>query len=62
MPDAVMSRFNGIDAFEVSTDGESIVLRPFEGTDADAVRARLETEGITEQDVVDAIAWARSGK
>jgi hypothetical protein len=48
----------------VTEDNGRIVLTPVRINRADAVRARLADLGITETDVVDAVAWARkkSGK
>lgn len=59
LPKAVITRFGGVDYFDVSTDGESIVLRPLRVSRADEVRTYLEDLGITEDDVRDAFAWAR---
>jgi hypothetical protein len=59
LPKAVVTRFKGVEYFDVSTDGESITLRPLQRSRLDEVRAKLEELGITEQDVTDAIAWAR---
>lgn len=59
LPKAVITRFGGVDYFDVSTDGESIVLRPLRVSRADEVRTYLEDLGITEDDVRDAVAWAR---
>jgi hypothetical protein len=59
LPKAVVTRFKGVEYFDVSTDGESITLRPLRQSRLDEVRAKLEQLGITEQDVTDAIAWAR---
>jgi len=59
LPKAVATRFAGVEYFEVSTDGRSITLRPFQRSRADEVREHLAQLGITEQDVRDAIAWAR---
>lgn len=60
LPKGVIARFGGIDYFDVSTDGESIVLRPLRVSRADEVRAYLDELGITEDDVRDAVAWARA--
>ena len=60
LPKAVVSHFGGIDYFDVSTDGESITLRPLRRSRADEVRAYLAELGITEDDVRDAVAWARN--
>ena len=60
LPKAVVRRFGEIDYFDVSTDGDSIVLRPLRPSRADEVRARLAKMGITENDVRDAVEWARN--
>ena len=62
LPKAVVNRFHGVEYFDVSTDGECIVLRPLERSRAGEVRARLEQLGIDEQDVTAAVSWARKGK
>lgn len=62
LPKAVATRFNGVEYFEVSTNGECIVLRPLQKSRASEVRARLEKLGIDEHDVAAAISWARKGK
>ena len=62
LPKAIASQFGGVEYFEVSTDGDAISLRPLRRSRADEVRQKLELLGITEQDVADAIAWARSSE
>lgn len=59
LPKAVVSRFVGVDYFDVSTDGECVVLRPLKKSRADEVRARLAELGIEEREVNDAVRWAR---
>lgn len=59
LPKTVVSKFGNVEYFDVSTDGETIVLRPLRPSRADEVRARLEQLGIKEQDVYDAVTWAR---
>ncbi|WP_058185457.1 hypothetical protein [Terracidiphilus gabretensis] len=59
LPKAVTSRFEGIEYFEIATDGTSITLRPLRLSRADEVRARLDKLGIGEQDIANSIAWAR---
>lgn len=61
LPKTVVARFNGVEYFDVSTDGETIVLRPLQISRADEVRARLAQLGVEEQDVSAAVAWARQG-
>jgi hypothetical protein len=62
LPKAVATRFKGVEYFEVSTDGSAITLKPLRPSRLDEVRAHLEKLGITEQDITDAIAWARESK
>jgi bifunctional DNA-binding transcriptional regulator/antitoxin component of YhaV-PrlF toxin-antitoxin module len=62
LPKAVASRFAGVKYFEVSTDGSAITLKPLQRSRLDEIRDKLEALGITEQDVTDAIAWARQGQ
>lgn len=59
LPKAVVTRFSGVEYFDVSTDGISIVLRPLKRSRAEEVRAQLIQLGIEEQDVSDAVSWAR---
>jgi hypothetical protein len=59
LPKAVVTRFDGVEYFDVSTDGECIILRPLQRSRADEVRARLVQLGIEEQDVTAAVSWAR---
>ncbi len=62
LPKAIASQFGGVEYFEVSTDGEAISLRPLRRSRIEEVWQKLEELGITEDDVADAIAWARSSK
>jgi hypothetical protein len=59
LPETVLTRFAGIDYFDVTADEKCIVLRPAQMSHADEVRMRLEQHGISEQDVAAAICWAR---
>jgi hypothetical protein len=59
LPKAVATRFSGVEYFDVSTDGECIVLRPLQKSRADEVRAKLAELGIGEEDVTAAVSWAR---
>lgn len=62
LPKAVVTRFKGVDYFDVSTDGTSIILRPLQMSRADEVRTRLTELGIEEQDVSAAVSWARKSE
>ena len=59
LPKAVVTRFAGVEYFDVSTDGASIVLRPLRRSRADEVREQLAALGIDEHDVAAAMDWAR---
>ena len=59
LPKAVVTRFSDVEYFDVSTDGECIVLRPLQKSRADEVRAKLAELGIGEEDVTAAVSWAR---
>jgi hypothetical protein len=59
LPKTVVSRFGNVEYFDVSTDGETIVLRPLRISRIDEIRGRLAQIGIAEEDVSDALSWAR---
>ena len=59
LPKAVATQFPEIEYFEVSSDGNCITLRPLRKSRADEVRARLHELGIAEDDVRNAVSWAR---
>lgn len=62
IPKAVATRFAGVEYFDVSTDGTSITLKPLQRSRMEEVWAHIEKLGITEQDVSDAVAWARQSE
>lgn len=59
LPKAVVSRFPGVDYFEVSEEDGRIVLQPVRPSRADEVRAKLAQLGIVPDDVKRAVKWAR---
>jgi hypothetical protein len=59
LPKAVVTRFSGVEYFDVSTDGSAITLKPLRRSRLEEIQDKLAKLGITEQDVTDAIAWAR---
>ena len=62
LPKKIVDQFPGIDYFEVRKEGDCIVLEPLRRERAWEVRERLESLGITEEDVEGAVSWARSRK
>lgn len=62
LPKAVMSRFVGTEYFDVQAENGRLILTPMKLNRADAVRSKMDALGLTEQDVEDAVAWARDEK
>ncbi|MFA5664684.1 AbrB/MazE/SpoVT family DNA-binding domain-containing protein [Castellaniella sp.] len=58
-PKAAVSGVDATEYFDVTVEGGRIILTPVRVLKAQAVREKLEKLGITEQDVEDAVAWAR---
>ena len=61
LPDKLLASFPGVDCFSASVEDGRTVLVPLRPSRADAVREKLAELGITEEDVKDAVAWARRG-
>ena len=62
LPKAITGAIEATDYFDVTTENDRIVLTPVRINRADGVRARLAELGLSEADVKDAVAWARSSK
>lgn len=62
LPKAVIAAFEGCEYFDVTNETGRIVLTPVRVTRADAVRAKLADLGVKEDDVADAVAWARRSR
>ena len=59
LPKAAVSKVDAAEYFDVAVEAGRIVLVPIRLQQAQAVRQKLEELGITEQDIEDAVAWAR---
>ena len=59
VPSTVVADFPGVDCFAVARDGERIILTPLQLPPIDAVWAQTAAQGLTEQDVAEAVKWAR---
>jgi hypothetical protein len=59
LPKAIVKTAGEADYYDVTVQDGKIVLTPIRLHQADAVRAKLEELGITQEDVSEAIAWAR---
>ena len=59
LPKAIVQTAGEADYYDVTVQDGKIVLTPVRLHQADAVRAKLAELEITENDIADAIAWAR---
>lgn len=59
LPKAVTDAVGATDYFEVEIRNGQIILTPVRIQRADAVRAKLAELNLSEQDITDAVAWAR---
>jgi len=59
LPKAVLQQIGEVEYFDVQADEGKIVLTPMKMYPADKVRGKLRDLGITENDIADAIAFAR---
>lgn len=59
LPKSVTNVVGPTEYFEVEARDGQIILTPVRIQRADAVRAKLAQLDLTEQDVADAVAWAR---
>lgn len=62
LPKAVVSQFPGARYFEVRAEKGRIVLVPAKLSSLDSVWQKMESLGITEKDVEEAVRWARGRK
>ena len=62
LPKSIVTSIAKTDYFDVEVVNGRIILTPVRIQQADAVRAKLEALGINNQDVVDAIQWARKSQ
>jgi hypothetical protein len=59
LPKSVTQALGEVEYFDVQTRDGQVILTPVRIQRADAVRARLAELGLNEQDIADAVAWAR---
>ena len=60
LPKAVTAEVESTDYFDISVENGRIILTPVRINRANGVQAKLAELGLTEKDISDAIAWARS--
>lgn len=59
LPKSIVTAIGPVEYFDIETRNGAIVLTPVRIQRADAVRAKLAELGLQENDVADAVAWAR---
>ena len=59
LPKSVTNALGEVEYFDVQTRDGQIILTPVRIQRADAVRAKLAELDLNEQDIADAVAWAR---
>ena len=59
LPKAVVSDLQGYEYFEVTKETGRLVLTPVRLTRVETVRAKLTELGVDENDVAEAVTWAR---
>ena len=60
LPKSITNALGPVEYFEVEIQNGQVVLTPVRIQRADAVRAKLAELGLTQEDVNDAVAWARA--
>jgi bifunctional DNA-binding transcriptional regulator/antitoxin component of YhaV-PrlF toxin-antitoxin module len=61
LPKSITRAIGNSEYFDVKVEGGQIILTPVKIQRADAVRSKLASLEICEQDIADAVAWARKG-
>jgi len=62
LPKSVTNAITPTEYFDVTVENGQIVLTPVKLQRADAVRAKLADLDLSEQDMADAVAWARTSQ
>lgn len=59
LPKSVTNALGAVEYFDVQTRDGQVILTPVRIQRADAVRAKLAELNLNEQDIADAVDWAR---
>ena len=62
LPESIVSEFDGIEYFDITKESGRLVLTPVQLTGIERVWQKIEERGITEQDISDAVKWARGNE
>lgn len=61
LPKSITKAIGDSEYFDVKVEGGQIILTPVKIQRADLVRSKLAALDLSEQDIADAVAWARKG-
>jgi hypothetical protein len=59
LPDAIAAQFSEVRYFDISVEEERIVLKPIYNQKLDTIQQKMELLGISQQDIAEAVKWAR---
>ena len=59
LPQSIVQQMDNPSYFEVTLENGKVILTPVQVLNTARIREKLESVGITEQDVEDAIQWSR---
>ena len=59
LPKSITKAIGDTEYFDVKVEGGQIILTPVKIQRADAVRSKLAALDLSEQDITDAVSWAR---
>ena len=59
LPKSITRAVGDTEYFDVKVEGGQIIITPVKIQRADAVRSKLAALDLSEQDIADAVAWAR---
>ena len=60
LPKSITRAIGAAEYFDVKVEAGQIILTPVKMQRADAVRSKLAALELSEQDIADAVAWARN--
>ena len=59
LPTAVVSRFPGVKYFDVRESEGQLILKPVEVRNLESVYDKIESLGVAEKDIDEAVLWVR---
>ncbi|AFZ48487.1 hypothetical protein Cyast_2544 [Cyanobacterium stanieri PCC 7202] len=62
LPKRITNQIGAVEYFDIKVENGQIILTPVKIQRTDEVRAKLAQLDITEEDIANAISWARKGK